>query len=91
MIKETIISFVFLLLIEKDLSSVDGIYSRFVRRKSLSVRMVSLLFKFVNRNFVIFISKFKVDYRENILYLLITFCNEPVADTRKIDKVEAVI
>jgi hypothetical protein len=90
-IKETIISFVFLLLIEKDLSSVDGIYSRFVRRKSLSVRMVSLLFKFVNRNFVIFIAKFKVDYRENILYLLITFCNEPVADTRKIDKVEAVI
>ena len=91
MIKETIISFVFLLLTEKDLSVVDGIYSRFVRRKSLSVRMVSLLFKFVNRNFVIFISKFKVDYRENILYLLITFCNEPVADTRKIDKVEAVI
>ena len=66
MIKETIISFVFLLLTEKVLSTVDGIYSRFVRRKCLSVRMVSLLFKFVNRDFVIFIAKFKVDYSDSL-------------------------
>jgi hypothetical protein len=87
-IKETIISLVFLLLTEKYLSSVDGIYSRFVLRKSLSVRMVPLLFIFVNRDFLILIANFKVNYSDS---LFITFCNEPVANTRKIDKVEAVI
>ena len=66
MIKETIISFVFLLLTEKDLSVVDGIYSRFVRRKSLSVRMVPLLFIFVNRDFLILIANFKVNYSDSL-------------------------